>query len=154
MAAAALALSIITFLDTRTSSEDNDQKEASKISWYFLESDGIVDSLTVENRGLLPAYDTFLNIEDEKNVNMQRFEIGELGPCSRTVFKFGDKGKLVRGDQYVELFFRDSKGYAWRMGYAGVLSNLGKVRIARGSELDYVGEWKLGAESIDLDACG
>lgn len=154
MAAAALVLSVMAYMDSRSSSKDEEQKEASKVNWYFLDVGGETERLVIENRGLLPVYDTFLNIENEEADNLQRFEVGEMSPCSRAVFKFGDKGKLVRSDQYSELFFRDSMGGSWRMGYAGVLSDLGEINVKRGTELDYVREWKLNVEYVDLDACG
>jgi hypothetical protein len=152
----ALVISLITYSDQKSDQEENNLKEAARISWYFQvdKRTGAPELLVFENRSLRPVYDTWLNLEDESNRNIQSFYIdGTNSPCTRTTYELKNYGKSVRMDLEKELFFRDTLNTWWRLGYRGGLSSYGEDVNLRLPEVDMVATWGLQPKYADLDGC-
>ncbi|MEU5014320.1 hypothetical protein AB0G35_29335 [Streptomyces sp. NPDC021749] len=157
----ALVLSLVTYLDQRESEHKAGLEAASKVFWYWnfdTEGEKLL-SVTVENRGLTPAYRTALIVKDKKSGRIKYgYDFDLAKACSKSSYEFTGKhpeAGVDAGNADTELIFYDSIGRLWKS-----TSKEGATLISGVNEslhvhtFDAAKKWKLPFKDADLDNCG
>ena len=151
----ALVLSLITYLDQRNSEEDQDLKEASRISWNFYQKDDKSPLyLHIDNRSLSTARNVTLT--RDRGDWLDFFSL-ELAPaCTRSSYELkGEADSALKQDATnVYLTYQDGRNNWWindlESGVSEIEKEASNWEIAQEPEVPF----RLSEERTDLAACG
>ncbi|MFG3116379.1 hypothetical protein ACGF4C_18445 [Streptomyces sp. NPDC048197] len=152
----ALVISLITYFDAKSDTEENDEKEAARISWYFQSTPDLKkpDKIVVENRSLRPVYDFILQ-RDHGHQSAILYVDGTVSPCSRIIYSVRGHEQEVAGTDSGYALFRDSLNSWWWSGYEKGLGKFeGTVDTSAYSDYVIASKWGIRPKYEELDGCG
>ncbi|MCR8576169.1 hypothetical protein [Streptomyces sp. Isolate_219] len=145
----ALVISLITYFDAKSDTEESDEKEAARISWYFR-----AEKIVVENRSLRPVYDLTLERDAEDHSAMLYVD-DIVSPCSRVTFNVKGHEKEIAGTDNGWATFRVSRNTWWWSGYEKGLQEFHPPYEKRPYDAYIIGsKWARQPKYEDLDGCG